>query len=98
MTSENYRCYCLDHNGLHDATWFSAATDEDAVAQITAKHPHGKCEIWEGQRLVAKLGFRPIDDVVHQSRRTIAQAQRVLTETSRLVAPQQQSEESGHAR
>lgn len=56
MPSENYRYYCFDSVGrLHDAQWFYAESDEDAVAQIEAKHPDSTCEIWEEKRLVAKL-------------------------------------------
>jgi len=56
MSSESYRFYCLDAVGhLHDAAWFEAENDEDAIAQIEAKHGDAKCEIWQGKRLVAKL-------------------------------------------
>ena len=56
MPSENYRYYCLDGAGhLHDAEWFHAENDEEAIAQIAAKHPDSKCEIWQGKRLVAAL-------------------------------------------
>jgi len=56
MSSENYRYYCLDEVGrLHDAAWFAADSDEDAVAQIEAKHPGSTCEIWQGRRLVASI-------------------------------------------
>jgi hypothetical protein len=56
MPSENYRYYCLDGIGrLHDAAWFYAENDDDAIKQIEAKHPDSKCEIWQGKRLVAKL-------------------------------------------
>ena len=51
-----YRYYCLDSKGqLHSAEWFDAGTDEEAVAQIEAKHADATCEIWQDQRLVAKL-------------------------------------------
>jgi hypothetical protein len=56
MRSESYRYYCLDGAGqLHDAEWFAAESDEDASAQIEAKHADATCEIWQGKRLVAKL-------------------------------------------
>lgn len=55
MPPANYRYYCLDGFGhLHSAEWFGADSDEEAVSQIKAKHPDGKCEIWLGTRLVAK--------------------------------------------
>ena len=56
MFCETYRYYCLDSLGhLHGAEWFDATDDEDAVAQIEAQHADAKCEIWQGNRLVAKL-------------------------------------------
>lgn len=56
MPSENYRCYRLDGTGrLHEASWFDAQDDADAIAQITARHPEAKCEIWQGKRLVASV-------------------------------------------
>ena len=56
MPSENYRYYCLDGAGrLHDAEWFQAGGDEDAIAQIEAKRPDATCEIWQDKRLVATL-------------------------------------------
>ena len=60
MFSGNYRYYCLDVAGyLHSAEGFYADSDEDAIAQIEAEHPGDKCEIWQGDRLVAKLPSSP---------------------------------------
>lgn len=56
MPSENYRYYCLDGAGhLHEAEWFYAESDADAIAQIVAGHSDATCEIWHGKRLVASL-------------------------------------------
>ncbi len=56
MPSENYRYYYLDATGrIHEAEWFYSANDEEAAALIKAKHPDGKCEIWQGQRLVGTI-------------------------------------------
>ena len=56
MAQDGYRYYCLDSRGrLHSAEWFQAASDEDATAHVEAEHPDALCEIWQGQRLVAKL-------------------------------------------
>ena len=56
MPTQSYRYYCLDGAGHpHDAGWFAADSDEDAVARIQAKHPNSTCEIWQGTRFVAKL-------------------------------------------
>jgi hypothetical protein len=53
---ESYRYYCLDGTGkLHNAEWFEADSDADAVAQVEARHPDGLCEIWLGKRLVARV-------------------------------------------
>ena len=56
MPSATYRYYHLDGLGhLHEAEWFEAADDQDAVAQIEARRADGTCEIWQGTRLVTKL-------------------------------------------
>jgi len=48
-----YRFYCLDGAGkLHDAEWFDADSDEQAVATIRARHPNDKSEVWKGSRLI----------------------------------------------
>ena len=63
MPTDNYRYYCLDGLGrLHNAQWFYAASDEDAVSLVAAKQPDGKCEIWQERRMVAQLGF-VVDDI-----------------------------------
>ena len=57
MSSETYRYYCLDGIGhLYGADWFEAASDEDAIRKIEAKHPDALCEIWQRNRLVARVG------------------------------------------
>lgn len=51
-----YRLYCYDavHKVVsHDL--IEAASDEDAIAQAEASGYGSKCEIWDGDRLVAKL-------------------------------------------
>jgi hypothetical protein len=59
MSREPYRYYCLDSFGdLHNAEWFDATTDEEAIAQIEAQHPDARCEIWQGRRLVATIAPR----------------------------------------
>jgi len=56
MFSQTYRYYCLDGVGhLHLAEWFESESDKQAMALIEQMHPDGLCEIWQGQRLVAKL-------------------------------------------
>ena len=69
MPSENYRYYCLDGTGrLHDAAWFYAESDENAIKLIEARHPDSKCEIWLGKRLVAFfLAGIDFQSMTHQS-------------------------------
>ena len=56
MSTGNYRYYHLDGVAMiHDAEWFEAERDADAIARVVAKHPDGTCEIWEGRRLVASV-------------------------------------------
>lgn len=60
MSLEKYRFYCLERGGnLHIAEWFKAASDDEALAHIRAKHPDAMCEIWLGERLVATLAAEP---------------------------------------
>jgi hypothetical protein len=56
MSLKSYRYYCLDSTGrLHDAAWFDAKNDEEAIAKIRTQHPNDRCEIWQGKRLVATI-------------------------------------------
>jgi hypothetical protein len=51
-----YRHYSVDPSGhLNSGEWFAAENDADAIAQIGVQHPNELCEVWQGQRLVAKL-------------------------------------------
>ena len=88
----NYRFYCLDRTGqLHNSVSFHAENDQDAIAQIEAKHPEDKCEIWEGKRLVATLGKKPLSSSIECSRRKLTKAHRVLRETAALVGTRYQA-------
>jgi len=54
--SQTYRYYRLDRVGhLHSAEWFEADSDEEAAAVIGQRHTDGRCEIWQGKRLVAEI-------------------------------------------
>ena len=56
MSSENYRYYHLDGTGrIHEAEWFEAEGDADAIARIVAQLGNSTCEIWQGKRLVASV-------------------------------------------
>ena len=51
-----YRIYCYDHRQkIVSADWLDARDDEAAVAEATAKGFGSQCEIWNGERMVAKL-------------------------------------------
>ena len=53
---KTYRVYCFDGvNKIVSADMLQAVSDEDAIAQAEARGFGTKCEIWEGQRLVAQL-------------------------------------------
>ena len=56
MAEPDYRYYRLDGaDRLHDAEFFWAASDDDAIAQIRARHPDSTSEIWQRRRLVARV-------------------------------------------
>jgi hypothetical protein len=52
-----YRLYCLDgwgHIGLAD--WLEVPSDQDAIEEAHRLKPTAaKCEIWQGDRLIAAL-------------------------------------------
>jgi hypothetical protein len=60
----SYRLYCLDGAGrISLAEWIEAEGDEEAVAAARAmEHGARKCEVWNGDRLVAKLEARDLAD------------------------------------
>ena len=98
MPRKSYRYHCLDITGqLHNAVVFQAESDEDAVAQIAAKHPYDKCEVWEGRRLVAALKPNPLSNSIGSSRKTLAGAHRLLKETAALVEPPSRLGHAGDA-
>jgi hypothetical protein len=52
----NYRVYRLDRaNHVVEVEWLTAASDEQAVAAARALKRADKCEIWQGERLVATV-------------------------------------------
>jgi hypothetical protein len=55
-TQKSYRVYCYDAvNKLVTADLIKAASDEAAIASVEADGFGTKCEIWDGNRLVARL-------------------------------------------
>lgn len=54
--SSNYRVYCHDRSAkIVNAEWVDASSDEEAIAAVRARYSHFQCEIWDGNRLVAKM-------------------------------------------
>lgn len=52
----NYRVYRLDGAGkISSAIWVEAASDEEVRAKALERVPDGTCEIWERNRLVARI-------------------------------------------
>jgi hypothetical protein len=61
----SYRLYRLDGAGsIASADWIDAADDEEAARIAREQVPHGLAEIWERNRLVARLepGQEPTGD------------------------------------
>lgn len=55
-----YRLYKLDGVGnIAEAKWLDASDDDDAVRQARDHDPQFACEIWAGDRLVARVEARP---------------------------------------
>lgn len=53
---KTYRLYCFDIlRQSVTADFISACTDEEAIAKAQAASFGSKCEIWDGERLVAQL-------------------------------------------
>jgi hypothetical protein len=55
--TRRYRLYCLDGLGqISMAEWIDAKDDRGAVRQAQIlKQDARKCEVWDGNRLVARL-------------------------------------------
>ena len=53
----DYRLYCQDAGGnISFADWIEAVDDDDAVRQARLlKQSARRCEVWQGNRLVASL-------------------------------------------
>ncbi len=53
---KTYRVYCYDAaNRSLSSDFIEAVSDEEIVAQVKATGFGSMCEIWEGERLVARL-------------------------------------------
>jgi hypothetical protein len=60
----SYRLYCLNGAGrISLADWIEAETDDDAIAKARRlEHGALKCEVWLGNRLIAKLDSHDLAD------------------------------------
>ena len=55
-TQKIYRIYCYDSvRNVVSSDQIEADSDEDAIAKAEAAGFGTKCEVWQGNRLVAKL-------------------------------------------
>jgi len=55
----NYRIYCLDGvDKVAGAAWIEADDDASAIELAKELHDGYKCELWDGQRLVARIDLR----------------------------------------
>jgi hypothetical protein len=53
---KTYRIYCFDlERKVVTADFISAANDDEAIAKVEAAGFGTKCELWDGNRLVAQL-------------------------------------------
>lgn len=56
-----YRLYCLDGvDKVASAEWVEAADDDAAIEASEGLRNGRKCELWQGSRLVARLGPPPV--------------------------------------
>ena len=52
----DYRVYCYDGSKMKlTGDLIQASSDEDAIAKAEARAFGSRCEIWDGNRLVAEL-------------------------------------------
>ena len=57
-----YRLYCLDGvDKVASAEWIEAADDDTAIDSAEGMHGGRKCELWQGNRLVAVVDGRRAD-------------------------------------
>jgi hypothetical protein len=58
----DYRLYCLDGAGhIGSGEWIDASSDDEAIALIRAKKLAVRCELWDRNRLVARIpAFQPL--------------------------------------
>lgn len=57
-----YRLYCLRNGRITKGIWLEADNESEAVAAASAQNSDSNCEVWLGQRLIARIpaGGTPI--------------------------------------
>lgn len=84
MPPETTRYYRLNGTGhLAYAEWFDATSDEDATAQVEAKYPHQRSEIWQGTRLVRRLTPKRFNEDDHELQSAVGKRLSALARTMR---------------
>lgn len=54
-----YRLYQFDAaGGITAAEWIDAKSDDEAIVLVRARKLPSRCEIWEGNRLIAEFASR----------------------------------------
>jgi hypothetical protein len=55
----DYKVYCIDGAGkAAQSGWIDAKNDDEALAFVRARRLSGRCEVWDGNRLVADVAPR----------------------------------------
>jgi hypothetical protein len=57
----DYKLYCLDGTGkIGSGEWIEATTDNEAITLVRAKKLAVSCELWDRNRLVARIPARSV--------------------------------------
>ncbi len=52
----DYRLYCLDRvSKIESAEWLQAKSDDEALVLVRSMKKTINCELWDGNRLVARI-------------------------------------------
>ena len=57
-----YRLYCLRKGRITKGDWLEAEDDSQAIATAREQNPDADCELWQKERLIARIpvGGTPI--------------------------------------
>jgi hypothetical protein len=50
-----YRLYCLHKGRITKGDWLEADDEPQAIEAARAQHPESDCEVWLGNRLIARI-------------------------------------------